>query len=390
LSSSSTRILAVAVSLAVAAGLSGCGSEAPTGEPTGAIAFVVGGRSNMPQPRLDGQALEAFEKAIANQSTASVVVADGEPSNAVRIPLEVKGANEVAREQSRQKNAASLANAVQNATAEDEESDLLAALDLAAREIRSLETVPHTIVVVDSGLSTVAPLDFTQPGLLDAAPQEVAASLKEADALPDLSGTRVILQGLGDTASPQEELSIAQRKNLIAIWIAIIGDAGASDVSVEEKPLQGDPADGLPSVTPVVLSQGIDCTSSTVVLTGGDVAFEPDSAVFRDEAAATALLKPLAEQLVASGATATLTGTTANVGDLEGQKKLSLERASAVRDVLAKLGAPGQNLTAFGLGSEFPGYVQDHTADGSLDPAAAAQNRKVTIDVLGDTSLSCD
>jgi outer membrane protein OmpA-like peptidoglycan-associated protein len=382
------RFLAVTASLGVVAGLSGC-SGAEASEPTGAIAFVVGARNNMPAPRLDGQALEALEAAVADQSQASVVVADGKPSVADSTSLVVEGATDTARTLSAQDNREAIASALRNAAADDEESNLLAALGEGVRTLPAGND-PRTMVVVDSGLSTVAPLDFTQPGLLDADPAEVVASLLAADELPDLTGVRVVVQGLGDTAPPQEQLGISQRKSLIALWRAVLEAAGASEVVIEERQLLEPPAGDLPDVSEVVLAPGLECTSSTIVLTGGDVAFEPDSDVFRDRAAAEALLAPIGEQLAGAGATATLTGTTADVGDLAGQKELSLQRAEAVRDLLVRLGVPAPNLTVLGLGSDFPGYVQDQAPDGSLIPAAAAANRKVVVEVFGAAGLSCN
>jgi hypothetical protein len=197
------RLAALAVSVAVAAGLSGCGSDDGGREPTGAVSFVVGARSNMPAPQPDGQARAVLDSAIENQSYASVVVADGEPFLLDGDgPLHITGANDVAREQSKEANRQAVLAAIDSAEAETPETDLLTALSLARRSI-SGESGAHTIVVVDSGLSTKAPLDFTQPGLLEAEPQEVADSLAVAGALPDLSGATVVAQGLGDTAPPQ-------------------------------------------------------------------------------------------------------------------------------------------------------------------------------------------
>ena len=50
---------------------------------------------------------------------------------------------------------------------------------------------------------------------------------------------------------------------------------------------------------------------------------------------------------------------------------------------------PADSLTVDGVGSEFPGYVPDHAPDGGLDPAAAAQNRKVIVEAVGAAGLSC-
>src|SRR5205085_1257162 len=83
-------------------------------------------------------------------------------------------------------------------------------LDVASRTIAS-QPGHHTVVVLDSGLSTVALLDFRTPGLIDSDPAELAASLKAARQLPDLAGDDVVFQGLGDTAAPQVELGRPQR-----------------------------------------------------------------------------------------------------------------------------------------------------------------------------------
>ena len=371
------RLLAAAVSLAVAAGLSGCGSDDGGREPTGAVSFVIGARSNMPAPRLDGAARAALESAVANQSYVSIVVADGNPFLFdARGPLLESGANDVAHEQSRAANLKAVEDAIASARARTPEVDLLAAIDLAARDISS-ESGAHTVVVVDSGLSTVAPLDFSRPGFLGADRQEVARGLVDDDELPDLAGTTVTFQGLGNTAPPQEELTIAQRTNVVAIWEAVIEAASGAFIP-EQKPLTDRPARGLPEVTPVPTRP--ECIEGVIVLTGADVSFLPDSAEFVDPAAARAVLEPIAAQLVESGATATLTGTTARVEDLDGQIALSLRRARAVLEELVELGVPTESLTAVGLGSEFPGYVQDHDAAGNLLPGPAAANRKVVID----------
>jgi OmpA family len=332
------RLAAACTVAAVAAGLAGCGSDEPAGDPRGAVSFVIGARSNMPAPRLDGEALKPLENAVEDQSYVSMVVADGKPSVIGEKDLLIEGANDVAREESQRKNRQEVEQGILSAKADDDEADLLAALDLAARTIHSKKTKPSTIVVVDSGLSTLPPLDFTREGMLGADPQDVVESLQKQDALPDLADIDVVWQGMGDTAAPQEPLSNGQRKNLQAIWDAVVTAAGGT-VTVEEHPLTEPGAEGLPPVTPVPLPAGPSCAAGSV----------------------------------------TLTGTTADVGDKPGQVELSTKRAAAVARVLAGLGVPSSSMTAKGVGSDFPGYVNDHTPDGALDPAAAAQNRKVIV-----------
>jgi outer membrane protein OmpA-like peptidoglycan-associated protein len=372
------RLGVVATSLALAAGMAGCADSA---EPTGGLAIVVGARSNMPPPSLDGRAKNALEDALVDQSYLSIVVADGDPFQLDGAGnLLADDANAVAQKQDRDRNRDAVNQMVTTAKAKTPETDLLGALDLAARSIAS-QPGQHTIVVVDSGLSTVSPLDFRTPGLLDADPAELAESLKTAGELPDLHGVHVVFQGLGDTAPPQEKLRRSQRTNLVEIWTAIVQAAGGYG-DVEQSPLQGESAAGLPTVAVVPFDDGLSCTGGIITLTGGDVGFKPDSADFRDREAARATVRSIAEQMKLDGVTATLTGMTAKVGAGSGVE-LSERRAEAVRDLLVELGVPADRLTTRGLGSEFSGYVQDRDAAGNLIPEKAQANRKVDIEPHG-------
>ncbi|WP_138758570.1 OmpA family protein [Modestobacter altitudinis] len=381
------RLTVVAGCSALAIGLAGCSDLA---DPTGGLAIVVGARSNMPTPTLDGEAADALDTALDAQSYLAIAVADGDPFlSPMKGQLLITGKNGPAQEASKEKNRQMVAKALAEAAAKTPETDLLGALDLGARAIADSDG-GHTIVVVDSGLSTVAPLDFTQPGMLDADPAELVASLQAADELPDLTGDAVVFQGLGDTADPQPTLTRGQRKNLVEIWTAIATAAGASSVDVEQSPLSGDAAVGLPDVSVVPLPAPMTCTAGTVTLAGGNVAFVSDSAAFLDTAAATDVVRPIAQQIVDGGLTATVTGTTADVGDAVGQQALSQQRAEAVMHLLVDLGVPADALTVRGLGSDFPGYVTDHDPAGNLVPAAAAQNRKVVIELAGaSAALVC-
>jgi outer membrane protein OmpA-like peptidoglycan-associated protein len=378
------RLLAGLIAVGIVPTLAACGAAgqaAELAEPTAATAFVVGGRGNMPQPRLDGDAREAAARAVDAEAMASVVVADGKPSVLDSRWLRITGATSHARDATRQENRAKIETGIRSARADDEESDLLAALDLAAREVSSIDG-PREIVVVDSGLATAGEIDFTQPGLLDAEPEDVVADLQASDMLPNLCGIRVTVQGLGDTASPQDPLDIAQRKQLIRIWEAVLLASCAEDVSIEQRALGGPAYDDVPGVTPVPLPEPVRCSAGTVVLSGGEVGFRPDSAEFSDTAAARAVLAPIAAQMVRDGVTATVTGTTANWRPIDGQVTLSSQRAQTVVDELVALGVPRESLSAEGVGSNFPEYVPDGGPEGPLDPAAAAQNRKVIIQLL--------
>ena len=375
------RTLFVAGTLAVAVMATGCGAPVAV-DPTGGLAVVVGARANMPPVAVSGIAGQVVTNAVSSRSQVSVVVADGSP-----FVLQDERLSGLHRDDSgSDERRAVLHDAITTAAAASPETDLLTALQLAATAI---EDAPgrHTVLVVDSGLSTAGGLDFRQKGMLEADPADLIASLEADGALPDLTGIHVVFQGLGDTAAPQPALGAVAREHLIELWTGIALRAGAPDVNVERGLLSGETPSGRPPVG-VVGAGGVTCSQNTVVLTGGDVAFEPDRALFQDAVAAAETLRPIAETLKAAAVTATLTGTTAKVGDASGQRRLSRERAQAVADVLSDLGVPERRLTVVGLGSDFPGYVRDHDGRGNLLPREAAMNRKVVISLSGTGSTT--
>jgi outer membrane protein OmpA-like peptidoglycan-associated protein len=366
----------------------GCTAVLPS-DPSGGLAIVLGARGNTPEAELLGMARQVALNAVDTRSPVSVVVADGAPFvvGADRSAPSGGAASDDAPSGARAATAEiddrdALERAVTTAAARSPESDLLGALGLAAQELDGAPGRP-TLLVVDSGLSTTGALDFRRPGLLNADPDDLAESLAQSGQLPDLSGLHVVFQGLGETAPPQPALGAVAREKLVDTWTAITRAAGAMEVIIERGSSARAPSEDLPPVSVVGEAAGISCRENSLVLDGGDVSFLADSARFRDPAAASAVLEPIAQRIRSVGASAVLTGTTADVGNLQGQKQLSLQRAQAVADLLAALGVSEQRMSVEGLGSDFPGYVRDHDGQGDLLPAAAAMNRKVTISLSG-------
>jgi outer membrane protein OmpA-like peptidoglycan-associated protein len=379
-----SRWLSTAGALAVATvTVAGCTAPVPS-DPSGGVAIVLGARSNTPEPELLGVARQVALNAVDTRSPVSLVVADGEPFVVTADEPDADGKTAGAAGKPEMDDRDALEDAVTSAAARSQESDLLGALGVAAKELDGAPGRP-TLLVVDSGLSTTGALDFRKPGLLNADPADLAASVARSGDLPDLSGLHVVFQGLGETAPPQPSLGAVAREKLIDTWTAIAREAGALEVSIDRSSSDRSPDEDLPPVSVVGerTTGGISCEENSLVLDGGDVSFAADSARFRDPAAASDVLKPIAERIRDADATAVLTGTTADVGDVQGQKRLSLQRAQAVADLLARLGVPEQRMTVEGLGSDFPGYVRDHDGKGNLLPAPAAMNRKVVISLSG-------
>ncbi|MGY1914949.1 OmpA family protein [Blastococcus sp. SYSU DS0973] len=343
----------------------------------------------MTPPELAGAAASAVDMAVTQESYYSVVVADGAPYVAASGVLEVTGETVSAQEDQRAANRERIETATANAKARTPETDLLAALRVAADSIAD-QPGHHTIVVLDSGLSTTGALAFTQPDMLDAVPEEVADTLGDVQQLPALTGTSVIFAGLGDTAAPQVPLHRTQEARLAAIWAAVASEAGASDVQVQAaaEPAGTSPPADLPAVTPVAVPPGYQCSGNTMTITGGPFIYWPDTPVFVDPGAAEDVLRPVAEQIKDRELEVILFGTAANLGTPEGQKQLSNDQAQAVANVFLRFGVPVEQLAVEGLGTEFPGYQPDRDAQGYLIPAAAAANRSLQLQFSGP--VTCD
>ena len=357
--------------------LAGCGTASSSGEP-GALAVIVGARSNMVAPSLINPVRAEIDTAAELGSPVTVIVPDGAPTASAPVDLATPNDNPLYK----QDQITQLTTLIDSTRADTPEVDLLAALALASRSVRDA-TGPRTIIMIDSGLQTSGALRFQdQDGaLLNANPGEVVDLLRRTQQLPDLTGIRVVCTGLGDTAAPQQPLPQPARAVLVELWTAIVQAAGGT-AEIKEAPLPSTRTlEGLPPVAVVpVAVRSVGPPPAVTVLRDSTVGFLPDQAVFRDRAAAQAILADYAREIV-NGKRAQLTGTTSSAGTREGRLALSRDRANAVRDLLISLGAPADRIEARGLGSDFPTYVPDRDPQGNLDPLTAAQNRQVIIEL---------
>ncbi|HYH34877.1 MAG TPA: OmpA family protein [Nocardioides sp.] len=376
-----SRFLVAVGSAALAACLSGCAGDAGAlerSEPTGALSIVVGAHAAAPAPGLAGYAASARDMAVTQQSFFSVVVADGAPYVSASGALDASGETDEARQESREANRELIDDAVTGARARTPEVDLLAALRVAADSIRD-QPGHRSIVVVDPGLSTTGALDFRQPDLLDAVPQEVADALGARQQLPGLAGISVRFTGLGRAAEPQAELSPIRQAQLEDLWTVIARTAGASFVEVQPSFAEGEPAADLPPVSTVAVPLGYACRGNVMTVTGGELAFVHGTDAWLDTETAERILEPLADQMNTRQLSAVLRGTTADIRDVDEQNMLSYLQAQAIANLWLENDVPQQQLTVVGLGSNFPGRLPERDAQGNLDPIAAAANRAITI-----------
>ena len=280
-------------------------------------------------------------------------------------------------------------------TATESECDLLGGLRLAGRTAQPADGERSELVILNSGLSTVAPLDLSQCLLENLDIQATVSRLQAEFALADLSGYDTVrFYQLGDTAAPQEDLTPAGRQKLRELWEAILVASGAQEVSFPDNPpTDSQPSENLPSVKTVSVLKSSNAVQGSALDVSFDeqaVGFAPDTAQFLDPEAARQALVPTAQALAADPSQkALVVGQTATSADAAGSLALSRERAQAVSGLLQEMGVAGGQLEVLGVGCNpaNPLHTPDVSASGALVEEAAAKNRIVSI-LRGESSLA--
>jgi len=378
------RLLTLAAVLATAGfTVTGCSSKPCPTTPVPGIAIAVGNRANSPMPVLPDelrQQLDALIDAIQGQESArgvTLIRIDGQPTVGCSVTFDSNLNNDIARNKAKSDAFSTVSRMARALPAAKQEADVLSALAFAARAAEP----GGVVVLVDSGLQTTAPLNFTEPGLLDADAGAIADELGKRNALPDLSDRTVILAGIGYTAAPQQPLDSGRIDHLADIWSTIATRAGAAQVIVSRQP-NTDPAPvDVPAVSqvpvPALDNIQLGCNSTSVFTNDSSVGFLADSTTFRDPDKADGVLAKFSDWLHANpSARAVVTGNVAHYGTDEGDGGLSRARAEAVRDALVAGGAPPAQITARG-----DGWGPLPTKDAPPGAAYDQLNRRVAIEL---------
>ena len=287
---------------------------------------------------------------VTHGGSAGLVVADGSPFVVGPQRFDQVKNNDIQQARADKAARLELVEAVQGTAAKTPETDLISAISLASRMLSAGQADNKVLVIRHSGVNTAASLPMQDLDLLNSDPAKLLDQLDAAAMLPQLNGVAVEFYGLGDTAGSQGTLSAQQVQWLKNFWQAFFDRTGAN-VTFHTDIVSGDALNNGHTVTPLAAAGA----PTFVKVSAEQVAFQPDSTTFLDEAAARAALNGLAEQLKGtSAAHYIVAGSTAQVDNAsrEGAQALSLARAQAVRDVLVEAGVPADRFTCLGLGNE--------------------------------------
>lgn len=379
-------MLALSACAAGATDQSGGPSYPPAGPvgcplPNGPVAVAASARAGSPAVEISPAVVTVLTHAVDRGDYAALVDTDGSPTVTKQGSMRSTAKNPAARAKDDAAHLSTLEGFITRSRANAPESDPLGALDVAARTVHA-QGAHGTVVLVDSGLQTTGALRYQSDSLLLASGRDLVGQLRSSRQLPDLRGLTVVLGGLGDTAAPQPRLDLASRSRLVDQWRAIATAAGASCVHVDPQPLSQPSPTGLPRVSTVRIPRPTPPRlhrDRPVALREDTVGFRDDSARLRDESAALTDLKPLARQIRTGGHRVLLIGTTATAGTDQGRRRLSEQRAEAVKRLLVDLGVPAADISTRGVGTHYRAHVPDLDGQGNLVPRLAVRNRAVFV-----------
>lgn len=316
-----------------------------------------------------------------------VVSADGAPSVEVDFTVGELPGNSGERNAKLSDLRLTVADAVLQVAATDDEVDLSEGIALGAEAFRA--GTAHTMAVFASGLQTTGALSLLE-GRLYAEPSDLVTHVEQNGGLPDLSTVDVRMPKFAVTSAPQAALPEGARSALTAIWREYFARAGAESVELATANLVSQPvtAAELPYVTPVPVerpqpSPTVACRQSL----GDDaVGFAARSADLADPDAVRALLARTVGDLAGCQGSYVVEGSASSDGEADGNLVLSTDRAQAVAEMLAEVAHVSiDDIRIVGWGENWPCRVPDVGADGELLLDGAIHNRSVVVS-KGETS----
>lgn len=394
------KIISLILSAAMLSGiLTGCATPERNSEPKKNCVVIVSQSANIPAPDPSMLQEDLMQTARSN-GQVQVIRLDGQPVLTDTLSMNQRPGfyTEAQLEQRAKEQVVNvLESAIAAVEAQAPECNLLGALQLAADSVEATESETNTLLICSNGLNTVTPLNMSEVVLKTIDIEATVSALQEKGAIPDLSDyTEVKIFMLGETAPPQDPLTPQDKTALRELWTKIFYAAGLNEAQVTfvtTPTRESDPVEGLPPVSTVTVLHEDNAMITTgktqqsngginVTLSRNSVAFIPDTAELADPSTAEDALRPTARTLAQNSETRVLIiGQTATVGEAKFCRKLSLERAQCVAELLEKLGANTMQLTCLGLGYDpSPLRVQDVSPDsGALVEEQAIRNRVVHI-----------
>lgn len=391
----------------VVSALTGCGSVLPETKVVSTSdcqnTVLVCGNHKTARIGNYNTAYESIRSTCSAEGAIAIIVADGDPYTAtgdiIQIPHQQRGLSHSKLSSIHESETNQILQLMASSYAQEEEVDLLKAIELGARQVNSSRFTGKTdFYVFDPGISTKS-LNFMLIDLETIDPSIIVAALKDKKMLPDLTNCGTIKWfNIGDV---DYEISSTKVEGIKSIWKAIIEASGGEVVFYTDPATQSfDENLNLPYVSKLpndgIGIEDLDGLQSDVtlaeeqpiVMTETELGFNPGECTFVDLETAEKKLSNLKDFLATdSGTDILIAGTTADWGSEEYQINLSTNRAETVKSYLVNNGIADERIETIGLGSGSKFYKYDKESDGTLSPVAAAGNRLIIVMPL-DCELS--
>lgn len=352
-----------------------------------ALAVVGTGTANSPEIPLNSNTIKnAIYNSCYTHGSVSFITTEGEPNlfYSTKIPEpSTKGLTKNKKETIANDYTDQLLSVIKSNEITHEEVNTLKAITIASKALSvDSEDAEKVMIIMDSGLSTTGYLDFTKD-ILYAETEDIINALTEKEAIPDLTGIKVVWMFNGQTCYPQPELSEAQKHHLREIWSEILKAGNAKEYRFVEDIATSANTKNMPYVSVVNVEEAetdIEIKPiETKILDNTSLEFIGDKAEFVDEEAAVSAISEVAEELYNNPDNCVyIVGTTATGGE-EFCNQLSVDRAAAVKNELVKLGIDESRMEVIGLGFSDPWHIPDLGDNGLQIEEFAKQNRKVLI-----------
>ena len=389
------------------------GMGAEDSAPAKHVAVIISPTANQRKPDLSLAYSELYDSCYS-YGYKSCIIDEGVPNMAFEADLTKEDRTRGLSEQNKKLDAEAYVDQfIEKAgtiQAQTPEKDTVKSIRLAADSLADCEG-EKTIVLIDNGISTTGIETFTT--FIGFNADQCIDALNESD-YPDLKDVNIVWYGLGDTVSPQDELSSVDVENLQAFWEKFLNKAGAASVRFSHKLTVNTTVDNssLPWVSTVnvtpersktpdfkLLMEEVedlpeDKRNDTIeeALAVGmkfdevSAQFQPDSYEITDKAAVISTMTPLANYLKNNtDKRVLLLGTTATVGTNESCVAFSLKRSEALKSVLVNnMNVESSQLITVGLGYENEFHIDDLNEEGSLNENAAKNRSVIFIDADSD------
>jgi outer membrane protein OmpA-like peptidoglycan-associated protein len=345
---------------------------------TAVVVIVASATRNEPAPVLAPPDLASLRRTAAGGAVADVVDTNtGQPDPVSLTPRRPDGQVDYGPDRDAVLN--QNLSTVQQIVARQAAAGPFDLLALLAEAVK-VSSVPGTLLVLSSGLSTAGGFNLTQLGW-SAQPATVAADLAREKLLPRLAGWQVVFSGLGDTAGDQPALPLPQQAELAGYVLAICHSAGAASCRTDDV-TRTDPASHSSYPDPVVAVPAETSVQGPPGWSGESI---PSDIFFRLNSAALlpgadSYLSPLAARAVTQHALVSIQGfASPETGTRGYNQSLSTARAQAIRSRLIALGVvPAQIVRVTGEGTGGKTSAACYR-DGHLDETRCAQLRRVVI-----------